>query len=240
MATVDIGVVNYGPEEVQRRAARDSQGHDRVRTRCCWRCEAVSVCGSDLHMWESTHSWPMNYPVVLGHEFGGVIEEVGSRVRGWKPGDRVVSETAAVIDPDSPLLAAGTLQSRSDAPRLWRGGRRRDAPLGAGAGADPAPRARQLVVREGGAHRALLRGLQRGGQQRPHQAGRSRPGARARDRSACLCAAMARLQGAIVGVVGLGARSAAAEDRRALRLRSDRRGRRRLGPRRATAWASMA
>ena len=31
----------------------------------------VGVCGSDLHQWTADHSWPVNYPVVLGHEFGG-------------------------------------------------------------------------------------------------------------------------------------------------------------------------
>ncbi len=69
--------------------------------------EAVGVCGSDLHQWTSSHSWPVNYPVVLGHEFGGVIAEVGSGVKGWSEGDRVVSETAAVIDPKSPMTRSG-------------------------------------------------------------------------------------------------------------------------------------
>jgi len=69
--------------------------------------EAVGVCGSDLHQWTGSHSWKVNYPVVLGHEFGGVIAAAGERVRGWKEGDRVVSETAAVIDPDSPLSRSG-------------------------------------------------------------------------------------------------------------------------------------
>ena len=69
--------------------------------------EAVGVCGSDLHQWTSTHSWKVNYPVVLGHEFGGRIAVVGSAVKNWKEGDRVVSETAAVIDPDSPLSREG-------------------------------------------------------------------------------------------------------------------------------------
>ncbi|MAE67956.1 MAG: Zn-dependent alcohol dehydrogenase [Phycisphaeraceae bacterium] len=68
---------------------------------------AVGVCGSDLHMWKALHSWPMNYPVVLGHEFGGVIADVGAQVRGWSAGDRVVSETHAIIDPDSPLTRKG-------------------------------------------------------------------------------------------------------------------------------------
>ena len=45
--------------------------------------KAVSVCGSDLHQWEASHGWEVNYPVVLGHEFGGVIAEVGGNVSGW-------------------------------------------------------------------------------------------------------------------------------------------------------------
>jgi alcohol dehydrogenase/L-iditol 2-dehydrogenase len=69
--------------------------------------EAVGVCGSDLHQWTSTHSWKVNYPVVLGHEFGGRIAAVGREVKNWREGDRVVSETAAVIDPDSPLTREG-------------------------------------------------------------------------------------------------------------------------------------
>ena len=67
----------------------------------------VGVCGSDLHQWTADHSWPVNYPVVLGHEFGGVIAEVGRDVTAWKKGDRVVSETAAVIDPDNPMTRRG-------------------------------------------------------------------------------------------------------------------------------------
>jgi len=67
----------------------------------------VGVCGSDLHQWTADHSWPVNYPVVLGHEFGGVIAEVGRDVTAWKKGDRVVSETAAVIDSDSPMTRRG-------------------------------------------------------------------------------------------------------------------------------------
>jgi alcohol dehydrogenase/L-iditol 2-dehydrogenase len=69
--------------------------------------EAVGVCGSDIHQLHSTHSWPVNYPVVLGHEFGGKITEIGKNVEGWGIGDRVVSETAAVINPDSPMSRRG-------------------------------------------------------------------------------------------------------------------------------------
>ena len=58
---------------------------------------AVSVCGSDVHQSRNTHSWPVNIPVVLGHEFGGTIARLGRAVTGFREGDRVVSETAAEI-----------------------------------------------------------------------------------------------------------------------------------------------
>ena len=68
---------------------------------------AVGVCGSDLHMWTGHQSWEVAYPMVLGHEFSGVISEVGSDVTNWQPGDRVVSETHARVDQDSPLTRQG-------------------------------------------------------------------------------------------------------------------------------------
>ena len=67
----------------------------------------VGVCGSDLHQWTADHSWTVNYPIVLGHEFGGHIAALGKRVNGWKEGDRVVSETAAVIDTGNPMSRQG-------------------------------------------------------------------------------------------------------------------------------------
>src|SRR5436853_303507 len=48
-----------------------------------------SVCGSDLHILHG-HT-PMNPGAVLGHEFVGVVEDVGSEVKRFHPGDRVVS-----------------------------------------------------------------------------------------------------------------------------------------------------
>jgi alcohol dehydrogenase/L-iditol 2-dehydrogenase len=45
--------------------------------------------------------------VVLGHEFGGKIAALGQNVKSWKVGDRVVSETAAVIDNQNPMSKVG-------------------------------------------------------------------------------------------------------------------------------------
>ena len=69
--------------------------------------ENVGVCGSDLHQWTSDHSWKVNYPVVLGHEFGGSIAKLGENVKNWNIGDRVVSETAAIIDLQNPMSKIG-------------------------------------------------------------------------------------------------------------------------------------
>ena len=99
-------VVNYAPEKGSveiREIERPSIGEEDVLLEVA----NVGVCGSDLHQWTADHSWPVNYPVVLGHEFGGVIAEKGNRVTGWKEGDRVVSETAAVIDANNPMTRKG-------------------------------------------------------------------------------------------------------------------------------------
>ena len=36
-----------------------------------------------------------------------MITKIGDKVKNWKIGDRVISETAAVIDTESPLTKAG-------------------------------------------------------------------------------------------------------------------------------------
>lgn len=48
-----------------------------------------AICGTDLHMVRGTMP-DMVEGTVLGHEAVGVVEEVGSGVRGFTPGDRVV------------------------------------------------------------------------------------------------------------------------------------------------------
>jgi L-gulonate 5-dehydrogenase len=49
----------------------------------------VGICGTDLHIFRGEFHDRVKYPAILGHEFGGTIEEVGANVRRWKRGDRV-------------------------------------------------------------------------------------------------------------------------------------------------------
>lgn len=59
--------------------------------------KAAGICGSDLHIFDEDIKLPIRPPVIIGHEFSGVIVEVGSSVTKWKPGDRVTSETSAHV-----------------------------------------------------------------------------------------------------------------------------------------------
>jgi len=57
--------------------------------------KAAGVCGSDLHIYhDDIDGIPINPPVITGHEFSGVVTEVGEGVTAYKQGDRVTSETA--------------------------------------------------------------------------------------------------------------------------------------------------
>ncbi len=59
--------------------------------------KAVGICGSDLHIFDGDIKLLMRTPVVMGHEFSGVITEVGSSSYEFKPGERVSSETSAQV-----------------------------------------------------------------------------------------------------------------------------------------------
>jgi alcohol dehydrogenase len=57
------------------------------------RVTAASICGSDLHVVHGLMP-KMETGTVIGHEFVGVVEEVGAAVTTVKPGDRVVGPAA--------------------------------------------------------------------------------------------------------------------------------------------------
>ena len=89
-------VVKYGQENEMvelREVPEPAPGDNDVLLRV----KAVGVCGSDIEMWRHRFTYKVNTPVIQGHEFCGQIEEVGSGVKGWKKGDRVVSETSAYV-----------------------------------------------------------------------------------------------------------------------------------------------
>ncbi len=52
------------------------------------RVTSTAICGSDLHIYNAMFAQPRD--MVLGHEFMGIVEDVGSNVTKLKKGDRVV------------------------------------------------------------------------------------------------------------------------------------------------------
>jgi len=59
------------------------QGQDAIV-----RVTSTAICGSDLHIYNGF--FPQMKALVMGHEFMGVVEDVGHRVKNLKKGDRVV------------------------------------------------------------------------------------------------------------------------------------------------------
>jgi threonine dehydrogenase-like Zn-dependent dehydrogenase len=80
------GTVLYGPGDV--RVEDREQPQIEKPTDAVIRLSATCVCGSDL--WPYRGIEAVNGPSPMGHEYAGVVEEVGSDVRNVKPGDFVV------------------------------------------------------------------------------------------------------------------------------------------------------
>jgi L-iditol 2-dehydrogenase len=81
------GVGNVEIRDVAEPRCGESQV--KIEVACC------GICGTDLHV---VHDRFRNYPpVILGHEFAGVIVESGRAVRDFRPGDRVTVLGAATV-----------------------------------------------------------------------------------------------------------------------------------------------
>lgn len=84
------GAVLYGPRDIRfedRETPKIVDSTDAVL-----RLSATCVCGSDL--WPYRGIQPITEPTPMGHEYCGIVEEVGSAVRSVKPGQFVVGSFA--------------------------------------------------------------------------------------------------------------------------------------------------
>lgn len=55
--------------------------------------KACGICGTDVHIYHGEKgSTEVTPPVVLGHEFAGVVAKVGEEVTSFKPGDHVAMD----------------------------------------------------------------------------------------------------------------------------------------------------
>ncbi len=66
------------------------------------RVMASGICGTDIHIFKGEYLG--TYPVIPGHEFSGVVEQVGAKVHRIKVGDRVAVEPNIACDNCSACL----------------------------------------------------------------------------------------------------------------------------------------
>lgn len=59
------------------------------------RVKRIGVCGTDVHVNHGRHPFT-SYPVVQGHEFAAVVEEVGEGVQGVQPGMKATARPQIV------------------------------------------------------------------------------------------------------------------------------------------------
>ena len=57
------------------------------------RTTVMAMCTTDVHL-VKTAAWPKALGKVFGHESVGTVEEVGSKVKDFRPGDRVILPSA--------------------------------------------------------------------------------------------------------------------------------------------------
>src|SRR5215472_9281610 len=96
------GAVLYGPHDVRfedRSTPKIVEATDAIV-----RTSATCVCGSDL--WPYRGLNPINGPTPMGHEYCGIVEEVGSAVKMIKPGQFVIGSFFA-SDNTCPHCRAG-------------------------------------------------------------------------------------------------------------------------------------
>lgn len=58
------------------------------------RIKKTAICGTDVHIfkWDEWSQKTIPVPMIVGHEYVGVVEAMGDGVRGFEPGDRVSGE----------------------------------------------------------------------------------------------------------------------------------------------------
>ena len=58
----------------------------------------VGICGTDYNIYKGEFEYMVDFPVRPGHEWSGIVEEVGSDVNYLKKGDRVIGQTGVACD----------------------------------------------------------------------------------------------------------------------------------------------
>jgi L-iditol 2-dehydrogenase len=83
-------IVYYGPKDIRVEEREIPPcGNDELRVKV----DACAVCGTDLKSYLVGNP-RLKAPIVMGHEFTGLVETVGAELQGFEAGERVVMATS--------------------------------------------------------------------------------------------------------------------------------------------------
>ena len=80
-AVVLSGPNQFAPAEIE----KPQIGPDEILLEM----KAAAICGTDMRILTGKKTKGVRYPSVIGHEFCGVIAEVGADVKGYEVGEKV-------------------------------------------------------------------------------------------------------------------------------------------------------
>ncbi len=87
-----LTILEVGKMEIQEIPMPELQSDDDVIVKVAY----SGICHSDIELLKGSHPHLVNknahYPLIPGHEWSGVVHQVGKNVTEFKPGDRVVSD----------------------------------------------------------------------------------------------------------------------------------------------------
>ncbi|MFH1547977.1 MAG: alcohol dehydrogenase catalytic domain-containing protein [Candidatus Omnitrophota bacterium] len=87
-AAVLCGVKDIRLEDVEKPSISDREVLVKIKV--------ALTCGTDAKVYQrGGHSKMLSVPSVFGHEWAGIVEEVGSHIKNFKKGDRVVAANSA-------------------------------------------------------------------------------------------------------------------------------------------------
>ncbi len=112
-----LGAVLHGPRDI--RAEQRDDPEILAPTDAILRLSATCVCGSDL--WPYRGVDQVSQPTPMGHEYVGIVEEVGAEVTGIKPGQFVVGSFMA-SDNTCEICQAGYQSRCAHVEPVGRGG----------------------------------------------------------------------------------------------------------------------
>lgn len=78
-------------------ASREIEVPDLTDRQVLMRTELAGICGSDVHMYEG--GMDLDFPVIPGHEFAGVVEEIGAERQTDSKGEPIREGDAVTVVP---------------------------------------------------------------------------------------------------------------------------------------------